>query len=507
MKKKFTRFIMCVLTAMIMWSCSGSDEYSYQAHYLPVQLVGSSKWSIMNLKTGEIIARDAFTNAPGAVVSDMFYVMNENGTYDYYNVANPTKPVNSESYGSVTSFADNGLAVVSHRGKALEVINTRCEVVKTLPDNVAQCSMFCNGRAAYQTDDGLWGYINERGDTVIGAKYISVNAFLHADYAVVVDGNQAADSTMQFTVIDKQGNEMFNANAKEYGIIQPFYVSGVLPVLKGDTIVCLNENGKEVPNPNDNHQAVDKAGWTDYSRTAANLFIVSKDKKAGLVDKDNNVLIPVSWDRLVDVSTDRYIAVRDSVCNIVDGKGNAVGKEKFVHVHGSIEATQATRGFIDTDLVASSLLMLISPDRCCGASPATTLMDMNTLLGDDPNVYNGQNAIGVPHGPFRVQYTFNNYIASAPAPDALPGFNLDAKVMAVTVGLNVAHCGLKTEQEIIDKVKSAMGTRGFVLDSGELFTSEAGPAVSMGYNQGIVNLVYFMNRSYAQPLPRVERKK
>ena len=224
------------------------------------------------------------------------------------------------------------------------------------------------------------------------------------------------------------------------------------------------------------------------------------------MDKDNKELIAPKWDRLVDVSPQRYIAVADSVCRIVDGNGNPVGNEKFVHVHGSIEATQAARGFINTDLVAASMLVMLGPDQCCGASPTTTLMDLNSLLGDDPNVYNGQNAIGVPQGPFRIQFSFNNYIASAPTPGAMPSFNLDAKVMAVTIGLNVAHCGLNTEQEIIDKVKAALGTRGFILDTGEIFTSEAGPAVAMGYSQGIVNLVYFMNRSYAQVLPRIARQ-
>lgn len=506
MKKFFQATLILVLVMVAMTACNDSDDYTYRAKYLPVQLIGSDKWSIMNLETGEIIARDAYATAPGAVVSDMYYVMNDKGTYDFYNVADPKKPVNSESYGSVTSFADNGLAVVSRRGKALEIINTRCEVVNTLPANISQCSMFSGDRAAYQTDDGLWGYIDERGDTVISARFISVNAFLHSDYAVTVDADQAGDSTMQFTVIDKHGNEMFKAQTHDYGIIQPFYVSGVLPVLKGDTIVCLNEKGKEVPNPNDNHQAVDKGGWNDYVRTAAGLFIVTKNGKVGLVDKDNKELIAPKWDRLVDVSPQRYIAVADSVCRIVDGNGNPVGNEKFVHVHGSIEATQAARGFINTDLVAASMLVMLGPDQCCGASPTTTLMDLNSLLGDDPNVYNGQNAIGVPQGPFRIQFSFNNYIASAPTPGAMPSFNLDAKVMAVTIGLNVAHCGLNTEQEIIDKVKAALGTRGFILDTGEIFTSEAGPAVAMGYSQGIVNLVYFMNRSYAQVLPRIARQ-
>lgn len=506
MKKIFQATLFLILVATGLLACTGHDDYTYQAEYLPVQLVGSEKWSIMNLETGEITVRDAYTNAPSAVVSGMYYVMNDNGTFDFYDVSHPDKPVNKESYGSVTSFSDEGLAVASHRGGPLMVIDTRCEVVKELPRNVAQCSMFSSGMASYQTDEGKWGYIDQRGDTVIPARYATAHPFMHGNYAVVVDANQATDSTVNFTVIDKKGNELFHADAEKYRIIQPIFVSGVLPVLKGDSIVCLNENGKEVPNPNNDHDAVDKAGYTDYVRTAANLFVIKNEGKMGLVDKQNKVLIPAKWDRLVDVTADRYIAVSDTICQLVDRNGQQVGKEKFIHVHGSIEALQAARGFIDTDLAAMSLLMMLGPDQCCGIAPGTTLMDMNQLVGDDPNVYNGQNAIIVPQGPFRVQISFNNYLASSPTPDSMPTFNLDARVMAVSIWLNVGHCGLKTEQEIVDKVSSALGTRGFVLEGNNMFTSEAGPAISMGYNGGIFNLLYFMNRSYAQPISRNPRK-
>ena len=504
--KKVLYIALALMMAAGFTACNNGDDYPYRAEYLPVQLGGSDKWSIMNLENGEIIARDAYTQAPSAVVAGMYYVMNDNSTYDFYNVSDPKHPVNKEPYGSVTSFSDDGLAVVSLRGEPLTVINTKCEVVKELPRGVVHCSMFNRGMAAYQNEEGLWGFINERGDTVIAAKYASVNAFLHNDYAVVVDPTQANDSTVFFSVIDKKGNELFHANSQEYGIIQPFFVSGVLPVVKNDSIVCLNEKGKEVANPNDNHEAVDKAGYKDFSRTAAGLFLVLKDNKMGLVDSKNQVLIPAKWDRLVDISADRYIAVTDTVCQIVDQKGNLVGKEKFIHVHGSIEAMQAARGFIDTDLAAASLMMMLGPDQCCGASPGTTLMDMNAMVGDDPNVYNGQNALMTTQGPFRIQYLFNNYIASAPTAEALPTFNLDARVMAVNVSFTTTHCGLKTEQEIIDKASRLLGTRGFVLEGNGIFTSEAGPAISMGYDKGIVSLFYFMNRTFAQPMPRNPRK-
>ena len=497
--------LLCCLMALMV-GCKDKSAYPYDVEYLPVQLAGSEMWSILNVRTGELVVKDAYDVSPSPVVGGMYYVMNDEMTYDYYHVSDPKHPVNKVSYGSVTSFGDNGLAVVSRRGGPLEVINTQCEVVKTLPKEVAQCGMYSNGLAAYQNDQGQWGYINEQGDTVIAARYAQAHEFRHDDCALVVDGGQSGDSAVTFTVIDKTGKELFTNSSSVYRPIQPYYVSGVLPVVKGDTIVCLDRTGKEVPNPNDDHAAVDSARYDDYIRTAANLFLVVKNKKMGLVDRNNKVLIAPQFDRLMDLSADRYIAMTDTVCHIVDQQGKAVGNAKFVHANGSLDQETAARGYIDTDLAVASMMMLFGADYCCGAHPGTTLMDMNTLLGNDPAPYVGVNFLNYQQGPFIIQYLFNNEVASVPADGSGPTFNLDARVMGVLIALNLAHTGVDTEPAIVQKIQSVLGTRGFVLDAGSIFVSESGPAISMGYDHGLFNLYYFMNRSYAQPLPQNPRK-
>lgn len=496
---------LCCLVALMV-GCKQKTDYPYEVEYLPVQLVGSEKWSILDVRSGELVVKDAYDITPSAVVGGMYYVMNDEGTFDYYNIADPKHPVNKVHYGSVTSFGNNGLAIASHRGGPLEVIDRKGETVATLPKEVAQCAMFCNGLAAYQNDQGQWGYINERGDTVIAARYAQAHEFRHGDRALVIDSHQDNDSAVMFTVIDKMGKELYVGSSAEYQLIQPYYVSGVLPVVKGDTIVCLDDHGKEVPNPNQNHSAVDSARYDDYIRTAADLFIVTKDKKMGLVDRDNKVLIKPQFDRLVDLTADRYIAINDTVCHLVDQAGKAVGNVKFSHVHGGIESTPAARGFIDTDLAVASMMMLFGPDYCCGAHPGTTLMDMNSLLDTDPTQYVGANFLNYQQGPFIIQYMFNNEVASVPAEGAAPTFNLDARVMGVLIALNLAHTGVDTEPTIVRKTQGVLGTRGFVLEGNGIFTSEAGPAISMGYDHGLLNLYYFMNRSYAQPLPQNPRK-
>ena len=494
------------LTSLVACQRGDNNSYSYKADYLPVQLVGSQKWSILDVNTGEVVVRDAFDEAPSAVVGGMFYVMTPDGLYNYYNVSDTKHPINAEPYGSVTAFGDNGLAVASRRGEALSVIDRTGKVVATLPREVSQCSMFSRGRAAFQNDMGLWGYIDEKGDTVIPARFSNANLFLHADWAVVVPDTQPSDTSALFSVIDLTGKVLFSSDINEHRVIQPVYVDGVLPVVKGDTIVCLDENGKEVANPNGDHSAVDKGGWDDFSRTAGGYFLVVKGGKMGLVDKNNKQLIAPKWDRLIDVTADRYIAGNDSINRLVDLNGNAVGTAQFAHVHGSMENVYAARGIIDTDMAAAAMAMLLSPEGCAGGTAATTLMDMNRALGPEAAPYVGQNGLLIPQGPLVLNYIFDRPIASGDS-TTTPTFNYDARLNCVATSLNVMHCGLNTEQEIVNKLSAVLGTRGYVFESEGIFVSEQGPVVALGYEDGIIDMNCYMNRALVKPLARKPRAK
>ena len=182
--KIFSRTALAAVAALLMIACSNdSTTYQYKTQYLPVQLEGSEKWSILDVNSGEVIAKDAFDRAPSPVVDGMFYVMNDEGSYDYYDVSAPTTPV-AGHFGSVTSFSDDGVAVCSRVGGPLCVIDRKGAVIKELPKEVSQVSMFARGLAAFQNDNGLWGYINANGDTVVSAIYSSANLFLYDDYSM-----------------------------------------------------------------------------------------------------------------------------------------------------------------------------------------------------------------------------------------------------------------------------------------------------------------------------------
>lgn len=503
--KFFSRIAFAAVVALLMAACSGSETtYQYKTQYLPVQLVGSEKWSILDVNNGEVVAKDAFVNAPSPIVAGMFYVVNEDGSYDYYDVSAPTTPV-AGHFGSVTSFSDDGVAVCSRVGGSLCVIDRKGQVVKELPKEVSQCSMFSRGMAAFQNDNGSWGYINTSGDTIVPANYSSANMFLYNDYAMVIDENQPNDSTVSFTVINKNGKVMFTANSSEYQPVQPYFINGVLPVVKGDTLVCLNEEGKEVANPIDDSDKVEKAGYADFSRTPSGDYIVIKDKKTGMVDKNNQPLIPIEHDNLIDINGERLIAVDGDTYHIIDRNGKAVGNVKFSNAHVSEDNPFATRGFIDTDLAAVALMSLFEENSACGANTNTTLMDMNGMLGTDARMYAGSNTLVMPQGPYIIQYVFDREVSSANADSTSASFNYDAKVDRVIISLNLNHCPANTEPAIVNKVESRLGTKGFVFARDGIFCSDYLTALTLGYDKGVMNLIYYMH--FNESVPQVKNKR
>lgn len=504
--KILSRIALAAVAALLLTACGGSDStYQYKTQYLPVQLVGSEKWSILDVNSGELVAKDAFDNAPSPIVAGMFYMMNDEGTYDYYDISAPTQPV-AGHFGSVTAFSDDGVAVCSRVGGALCVIDRKGQVIKELPKEVSQCSMFARGMAAVQNDNGLWGYINMNGDTIVPAEYNSVNMYLYDDYALVVDKNQPNDSAINFSIIDKSGKVMFTGSTLEYQPVQPYFINGVLPVVRGDSLVCLDHNGKEVANPIDDKDKVEAGGYTDFSRTPSGNYIVIKGKKTGMVDKNNNVLIPIEHDNLIDINGERLIAVDGDTFHIVDRNGQKVGNVTFANAHVSEDNPYATRGFIDTDLAAAAMMMMFDETKCCGADAKTTLMDMNGMVSTDANVYAGSNTLVIPQGPYIIQYVFDREVASANADSTAASFNYDAHVKCVIISLNVKHCPANTEESVVKKVESRLGTKGFVFARDGIFCSDYLTALTMGYDKGVINLFYNMHFNESVPQPRNKRK-
>ena len=235
--------IVAVLASVIgLASCNQEKSiYPQDIKYLPIRLENSNKWSIMNLETGELVAKDAFVNAPSSVVDDMFWVYNDQNRIDIYNVANCKQRVNKEVYGSATQFCD-GYAIVSKPGKALEIIDKQCNTVAELSPSLLTATMFSNGRSVVHTDLDRYGYIDVKGDTVIKAD-LGFAAPFSDDGVALVSFNAASDSAKSISVIDLNGKTLYDIDSEKYQVATPSYHMGVLAVAKKDSLAFLDRCG------------------------------------------------------------------------------------------------------------------------------------------------------------------------------------------------------------------------------------------------------------------------
>jgi hypothetical protein len=210
-------------------------------------------------------------------------------------------------------------------------------------------------------------------------------------------------------------------------------------------------------------------------------------------------------DDLIDINGDRLIAVDAGLYHIIDRTGKPVGNVKFSNAHVSEDNPYATRGFVDTDLAAASMMMLFDETSCCGANAQTTLMDMNSMVSTDARMYAGSNTLIMPQGPYVIQYVFDREVATADSVTGNAEFNYDARVKCVIMTLGVNHCPANTEPTIVNKVESRLGTKGFVLAREGIFCSDYLTALTLGYDKGIINLIYYMHFNESVPQTRNKR--
>ena len=100
---------------------------------------------------------------------------------------------------------------------------------------------------------------------------------------------------------------------------------------------------------------------------------------------------------------------------------------------------------------------------------------------------------------------FDREVATANADSTSAEFNYDAQVKCVIVSLNVNHCPATTEPAIVNKVESRLGTKGFVLARDGIFCSDYLTALTLGFDKGIINLIYYMRFNESVPQTKNRR--
>ena len=227
-----------------------------------------------------------------------------------------------------------------------------------------------------------------------------------------------------------------------------------------------------------------------------------KGDKFGAIDANGTVVVPIKYLDIIDVCANRYlVSEKAGVYFLVDENGKPVGNAKIAHANGNPSAI-ATRGFIDLAITGSNLMSMFNEQGFVPVAKGTTVGHMLQAIDTShPEAYVGQDALAV--GSTLV--SFAGPIASKGA-DGQVNFNVNTQVRLVGFDFPVVSYADGTEDDLVAFMAANMGKNGFVSAGNNVFESENGTAVALGYKGGIVRINYYMNKDEVQPLPAESRK-
>lgn len=517
-------FSILFLALNFLISCSGDEK---QSRYVAAKLVDSEMWSIVDVENGEIIHEDEFKSQPSEIVNGKFCVKNESGLYDYFSVENVTKPINNESFLYATSFNENDVALAVLKGKGISIINGKCEITVTLDNNIISARDFANGYSVVTNEDNKFGYINEKGETVIKPSYDRASDFSPEGLAVA--GKEINDSTMKYIAIDTKGAELFSFSSSEYEDFGTF-VGEYLPVKKSnDDVVLLDKNGKKycsigkwegfIPYwlgfydgvivfqdgeayglKNEKGEIVIRAKYDELiplSNINKKYYLAKKQDKYGIVDKDDKVIIPFDYTVLGFINKDVLIVGEGKSFSFMDKDLKDIGNHNFTNL-SFMTGSSIHSNYFNADKQAKKIISNITDTTFFKTKKGMHLKDFKDKLSGYKYADMNETTLKDFDYPFSFIYAFDQYLSSQRYEyiygyrfPKSPEYNLDAN-LAAAVAINNSYNEFQpgSEEDLAKAFDSQIQKLGFKPVEGKenWFTNDNGLAVALGYDDGTVSI-------------------
>lgn len=543
MSTLLTRFpwlaLSLVAMAMSLVSC-GSD--SGETRYIAAKLAGSDMWSIVDVKNGEIVYKDEFKSQPSVIVNDKFCVKNESGLYDYFTVGDVKKPINSESYLCAGAFNKNDVALVVRRGKGISVINGKCEIVADLDNSIETASSFSYGYALVFSNSKV-GYINEKGEVVVNPSYDVGGPFSEDGIAIV--GKKLNDSATKYSAIDTKGEELFSFSSDEYGWFGVFN-GGMLPVMdNGGEVVLLDKTGKKCYTvgkwtemmlslwlgfndgvivfndgnayglKNEKGDIVVRAKYdelTCFRKINPKYYLARKQGKYGVVDKDDNIIVPFDYTAVGYINKNTLFAQSDKSIILLDSKLNEKGKNSFINL-SFWSGSDIRSNYFDAEKEAARIISKITDSAFFNTRKGMTLSDFKDKLSGHKYLDMDENIISERGYPYSFSYGFDqnlssqgyDYIYGMKFP-RVPEYNYDANLVIVVATTDIfKRFEPGAEESLAKAFDTQIQKLGFAPVDGEehCFKNDRDMAVALEYDNGSVSVIC----SYNAQLIKMEVKR
>lgn len=549
---KSLNFLFLSLLAILTISCSNEDT-DIEYDYLPVKLVGSEMWSILNVQTGEVLYKDEFKNMPSAIYHDLFLVENDKGTFDYYNINNVKTPVNKASFYMAADFVGSDVTPATLPGKQITLINTKCEVVATLDKSIERCGKFVEGLAMFMDETGKCGFLDKTGKIVIKAKYD--NGLSFSDGVSVCWLVDEDEDLTTYYVIDKTGKELFKFTSNEY-VIAGAFNEGRIPVFKDKEIIYLDKTGKKL------QSLCNLEDTINYSSNLFNYNIFAlRDGRSvfcegdvfGLKDKESNIILRAKYDLLINsgYGDGRYIAQKGDKFGIIDFNDNVVLDFKYDEIfllrrnvflvgNGKTRTLINDKGedvtnvnisqfslqqmsmvknnYLDPDAFVQKLMNNFTDDSCAGYKRGTILKNLKNEIDHDAGYYSYERELSIDKGntgrPVTLifdrylsqqRYTYETYYYWSYRVPAGYEFNYNAELIGVDLEYDISEYD-SLEKLIEEKFESALTAKGYKQLENGYMEAPNGTAVGLGYKDGIIRLQYSFKKGSYEKLTRIPRE-
>lgn len=357
--------------------CTGcSKGTSNASKYFPAQLEDDDKWGIIDIN-GKSILEDEWKTPPSMVAEGICYVSKKDG-FEYYVVGKDPKNI-GQTYSDASGF-NEGLAAVVYTKKDKSEIqyidkkgNIKLSIKKLGGKQIKSASIFNEGMAWVENEDGKYGYINKKGELVIPCKYDSANLFheglakvskqsdsgtktgfvnkkgdeviklksdiyyeyFHEGYCTYYTQND--DYERMYGTIGKKGNPVIKASKKIQRI--PYFLNGIASFYDGDHWGLMDTKGKTLVRAKYDELIVLPHG-----------IVTKNGDKVGVINAKGKEIFPLTddYEYVIPLGGGKFAAREGKYDIIIDAKGKEIAKNRFYQVKwdGLLRATGISEDYV-----------------------------------------------------------------------------------------------------------------------------------------------------------------
>lgn len=314
--------IICLLLFLTFALC-GCQHTTPQVDGLPYQISKEGRWGILSVE-GKFLTYTIFLAQPSAVVNGRFTVSDSTGQLQLFDISQPEKPLSANTYYRIGHFLSPVTWAQSSPDSTPLLIDKQGCIIPSqhIHYDIARVHNFREGRALIVTQQGKYGYLNEKGQMTILPIY-DYGADFCEGKAIV--GIKNGEGQMGYFVIDQQGHTSFSIQLSNSLIGNRVSHNRLLfKEEKSGRYGYLNEQGTPL-------------FYLPDGTTRANSFHhgvarIKSDTGYGIISSDGELLIPCLYDSLIIASEKRIWILQQGKWSLADLQGSPLLTQKTTGV-------------------------------------------------------------------------------------------------------------------------------------------------------------------------------